>query len=94
MFFHFFKYQFKTLIRNKMVIFWTLIFPLALATFFNLAFSNLTASEKFETINVALVEKQENSYFKQTLESLENGNEKLINLKVTNLNEAKQLLKN
>lgn len=93
MFFHFFKYQFKTLIRNKMVIFWTLIFPLALATFFNLAFSNLTASEKFETINVALVEKQENSYFKQTLESLENGNEKLINLKVKSLNEAKQLLK-
>lgn len=61
--------------------------------FFYLAFSNLTASEKFETINVALVEKQENSYFKQTLESLENGNEKLINLKVKSLNEAKQLLK-
>lgn len=93
MFFHFFKYQFRTLIRNRTVIFWTLIFPLALATFFNLAFSNLTASEKFETIDVALVEEQENQYFKQTLQSLESGDEKLINLKIKSLNEAKQLLK-
>lgn len=71
MFLHFFKYQFKTLFRNKMVIFWTLVFPLALATFFNLAFSNLTASEEFETVNVALVEEQENIYFKDTLKGLE-----------------------
>ena len=44
-----------------MVIFWTLVFPLALATFFNLAFANLTASEEFETVKVALVEEQANS---------------------------------
>lgn len=93
MFLHFFKYQFKTLIRNKMVIFWTLVFPLALATFFNLAFANLTASEEFETVNVALVQEQDNSHFKETLESLQDSDDKLINLQVTSLDKAKQLLK-
>ncbi|WP_455683006.1 ABC transporter permease [Thomasclavelia sp.] len=93
MFLHFFKYQFKSLIRNKTVIFWTLVFPLALATFFNLAFSNLTASEKFETVNVALVEEQDNAHFRETLKELEKNDEKLINLQITGLNKAKQLLK-
>lgn len=93
MFLHFFKYQFKTLIRNKMVIFWTLVFPLALATFFNLAFANLTASEEFETVNVALVQEQKNIHFEETLESLQDSDEKLIALKVTSLDKAKQLLK-
>lgn len=93
MFLHFFKYQFKTLIRNKMVIFWTLVFPLALATFFNLAFANLTASEEFETVNVALVQEQKNIHFEETLESLQDSDEKLIALQVTSLDKAKQLLK-
>lgn len=93
MFIHFFKYQFKTLIRNKVVIFWTLVFPLALATFFNLAFSNLTASEKFETVNVALVEVQEDPYFKETLKALQKSKDQLIDLKITDQKKAKQLLK-
>lgn len=58
MFIHFFKYQLKTLLRNRTVIFWTLVFPIILATFFNLAFSNLTSSENFDAVDVALVEKQ------------------------------------
>ena len=93
MFLHFFKYQFKTLFRNKMVIFWTLVFPLALATFFNLAFANLTASEEFETVKVALVEEQANSQFKETLQELEKGDDKLIDLQITSLDKAQQLLK-
>lgn len=93
MFLHFFKYQFKSLIRNKMVIFWTLVFPLALATFFNLAFANLTASEEFETVKVALVEEQANSQFKETLQELEKGDDKLIDLQITSLDKAQQLLK-
>lgn len=93
MFIYFFKNQFKILIRNRVVIFWTLLFPLALATFFNLAFSNLTSSENFDTIDVALVEVQENINFKNTLINLEKTDDQIINLKVTNLNKAKKLLK-
>ena len=76
-----------------MVIFWTLVFPLALATFFNLAFANLTASEEFETVKVALVEEQANSQFKETLQELEKGDDKLIDLQITSLDKAQQLLK-
>ena len=93
MFYHFFKYQFKTLLRNKLVIFWSLVFPPALATFFNLAFANLTASEEFETVKVALVEEQANSQFKETLQELEKGDDKLIDLQITSLDKAQQLLK-
>ena len=75
-----------------MVIFWTLVFPLALATFFNLAFANLTASEEFETVKVALVEEQANSQFKETLQELEKGDDKLIDLQITSLDKAQQLL--
>mgnify|MGYP000464832140 CR=1 FL=1 len=56
MFYHSLNINLKHCLGNKMVIFWTLVFPLALATFFNLAFANLTASEEFETVKVALVE--------------------------------------
>lgn len=76
-----------------MVIFWTLLFPLALATFFNLAFSNLTASEEFETVKVVLVEEQENVHFRETLQGLEKSDEKLIDLQINSLDKAKQLLK-
>lgn len=93
MFVHFFKYQFKTLLRNRTVIFWTLVFPIILATFFNLAFSNLTSSENFDPVDVALVEKQENNSFKKILQSLNDNDDKLINLKITNLSNAKELLK-
>lgn len=93
MFIHFFKYQLKTLLRNRTVIFWTLVFPIILATFFNLAFSNLTSSENFDAVDVALVEKQENNGFKEILQSLDQDDNKLINLKITNLSDAKELLK-
>ena len=55
MFRHIFSYNLKTLLRTKEVIFWTLLYPIALATFFFLAFGNLGNAERFETIDVALV---------------------------------------
>ena len=33
---HNFKYSFKTLFKNKMLIFWTFAFPIILGTFFNI----------------------------------------------------------
>ena len=40
MFFLNFKYTLKALLGNKSLIFWTLAFPLIMALFFNMAFSN------------------------------------------------------
>ena len=58
MFNHLFINRLKVLLRKKEVIFWTLVFPIILGTFFNLAFSNLTESESFDVINIAVVENQ------------------------------------
>lgn len=55
MFGHIFKNRLKVLLRTKSMIFWTLVFPLILATFFNLAFSNLSSDELFEPVNIGIV---------------------------------------
>lgn len=55
MFWHIFKYQLKCRFRDKLSIFWTLLFPIVLATIFNLAFSNILTGEEFEKVNIALV---------------------------------------
>lgn len=52
--FHIFKYSFKSLLKDKMSIFWMLCFPLILATFFNLAFSNLLSNEDFEKVKIVI----------------------------------------
>ena len=41
MFIHNFKYTFKTLLKNKALIFWSFAFPIILGTLFNMAFSDL-----------------------------------------------------
>lgn len=51
-----FKYALLRLMRNKANLFWILVFPILLGCFFKIAFSNITASENFHTIPVAVVE--------------------------------------
>lgn len=51
-----FKYALLRLMRNKANLFWILVFPIVLDCFFKIAFSNITASESFHTIPVAVVE--------------------------------------
>lgn len=51
-----FKYALLRLLRNKANLFWILVFPIVLGCFFKIAFSNVTASESFHTIPVAVVE--------------------------------------
>ena len=51
-----FKYALLRPMRNKANLFWILVFPIVLGCFFKIAFSNITASESFHTIPVAVVE--------------------------------------
>jgi len=55
MFSHLFLTRLKVLSRRKELIFWTFLFPILLATFFNLAFSNLGEAENFNAIDIAVV---------------------------------------
>lgn len=97
MFLHNLKYSFKTLFRNRMLIFWTYAFPLILGTFFYLAFSNIENSEKLDIIDIAIIENDEfsnNDYLKETFKILgDNENEEqLFNIKYVNLDKANELL--
>lgn len=99
MFIHNFKYTLKTLFGNKMLIFWTFAFPIIMATFFNLAFSNIENSEKLSIIDIAIVESQEfknNEILKQSFETLsdEENEDRLFSLKYVQEAKAKELLEN
>lgn len=97
MFIHNFKYSFKTLFRNKMLIFWTFAFPIILGTFFNMAFSNIEKSEKLDIIDIAIVDNtyfKNDEIFKQTFKSLgdKENKEQLFNIKYVGEEKAKKLL--
>ncbi|NLZ49131.1 MAG: ABC transporter permease [Clostridiales bacterium] len=59
MFWHNYKYRLKCFIRDKENMFWTLLFPLILATLFNMALSNISSAESFTEIKVAIVENKQ-----------------------------------
>ena len=44
---HIFGNRLKCLLRDKENVFWTMLFPILLAVFFNLALSNVNAGESF-----------------------------------------------
>ncbi len=96
MFYHNFKYAFKTLFRDKMLIFWTFAFPIILGTFFNMAFSNIENSEKLDIISIAIVEKEENEIVKQSFETLsdEENEDRLFKTQYVTEEKAKELLEN
>lgn len=67
MFGHYFKYSFKAIFRVKEVLFWTLVFPIALATFMHMAFGNIyERTEKAHAIPVSIIHLSENNAFDST----------------------------
>lgn len=90
-----FKYRFFFLLRQKIMLFWDLIFPLVLGTFFFIAFGNITKStETFSTIPVAVVAETDNrSYFLDVLEQVSDGEDALISPRYIASEEAEGLLK-
>ncbi len=87
MFSHVFFNRFKILLKNRMMIFWTLIFPMILGTFFNLAFSNLSSEENFKAINIAILDNekfQDDENFKKFINNLsQNNDNKIFNIEYT-----------
>lgn len=72
MFLHSFKNTFKILIRDKSLIFWSLIFPIILGFFFYIGLGNIENSMKFEPINVSVKDGlRDDKYFDDFLDKLE-----------------------
>ena len=97
MFWHNFKYSLKTLVKNKMLLFWTFAFPIVLGTFFYMAFSNIEKTETLDAFDIAIVNNNdfnENILFKEAFKSLSDktNDNYLFNIKYVNLDEAKNLL--
>jgi ABC-2 type transport system permease protein len=97
MFWHNFKYTLKVVLRDHALIFWTFAFPLILATFFFLAFSNITSSESLDIIDLAVVDNEtweDDQIFRPALQELsdESSDNQLFNTKYVSRAEAEQLL--
>lgn len=100
MFSHNYIYRLKCIVRDKQMMFWTLLFPILLSTLFSMAFSNLSSSENFSKIKVGIVENAEydkNTSLKKAIASVSNSSESadksnLFDAKYTSKEEADKLL--
>ncbi|MDP4181278.1 MAG: ABC transporter permease [Bacillota bacterium] len=100
MFYHNYKYRLKCIIRDKQLMFWTLLFPIILATLFNLAFSNITTAVKFSKIKIGIVNNAEyykNTDFIKVISSISNnhkneGKDDLFDIKYVSKIDADKLL--
>lgn len=96
MFSNIFVSRFKIVLRNKDSILWSLVFALALGTLFNFAFKSIYENAQNTTVDVAVVEGQEEfgtgnmSDFLKEIE-YEDGT-KMLNIKKVDIDEAKKML--
>lgn len=96
MFNHLLHYRIKQLLKSKSIFFWSLFFPIILACFFKMAFSNLDDSFNFNTISVATVQTsktEENSRFLETIKAAKNNDKKLFDVQSLDEKDAQQALK-
>lgn len=93
MFAHIFLYRIKSLLRQRSLVFWTLIFPIALATFFNISLGNIKSMNDFDPIPVALVQDSAFPELTDTMKGLSEGDHRLFDLTVTDTQTALNLLK-
>jgi len=98
MFLHNYIYRLKCITRDKQMIFWTFLFPILLATLFNMAFANLSSSGAFSEIKIGIVNNAEfnkNTDFIKAITSVSNADKNnLFNVKYTSKEEADKLLEN
>ena len=88
MFIRDFLYTIKILMRAKVSIFWTLVFPILLATFMYMAFGNIyEQDEMFRNIKVAVVTEDESANgLNYMLDALSEGDDALLS--VTRMSES------
>lgn len=96
MFWHLYHYRLKVLFKNKILLFWTLIFPILLGLFFTAAFSNLDSLDVVKKIPVGIVTKTPSSetLFEDTMKEVETNQTKLFAPASLSKKEAAQQLLN
>ena len=94
---HVFKYRMKCLLRDRETVFWTMVFPLLLATMFHFAFGHLVGDTvSFEPVKVAVVDSpayQNEVFLKEMLGALSApGDGQVLDLTIADETEAQRLL--
>lgn len=98
MYFHIFVNSLKVLLKNKMLIFWTFIFPIVLGLLFNMAFSNIEKEEMFSTIDIGIVNDEyylNNQAYSMTFNYLSSDDDnKIFNINYGTKEELQEKLEN
>ena len=94
MFIRDFLYMIKIMVRGKVTIFWTLVFPLLLATFMYMAFGNIyEQDEMFRNIKVAVVTEDESANgLNYMLDALSDGDNALLSVEKMSGSNAEKAL--
>lgn len=94
MFIRDFLYTIKIMVRGRVSIFWTLVFPLLLATFMYMAFDNIyEQDEMFRNIKVAVVTEDESANgLNYMLDALSDGDDALLSVARMSESDAEKLL--
>ena len=94
MFIRDFLYTIKILMRAKVSIFWTLVFPILLATFMYMAFGSIyEQDEMFRNIKVAVVTEDESANgLNYMLDALSDGDDALLSVTRMSESDAEKLL--
>lgn len=93
---HLMKYSYKIKMRNFVVMFWPLVFPLLLGIFFKLALGNVSELDSLDVIPVAAVEVEktdESKVFDEYLTGFEEQEDPIIEVKRVSEKEALTLMK-
>ena len=91
---HLLKYSFLSKIRNFNIVFWPLVFPLVLGTFFYFAFGNIDEAD-FQTVPVAVVkEDSSDTFFLTYLKQVKKSNPDLLKPEEMSGKEALEKLQN
>lgn len=91
-----FQYTLKKLLHNRADLFWTLFFPIILASMFKLAFRNITSDETFHAIPVAIVNEEgsmSESFMSVAKELGEDGDNQFLDVTYCDKKQAMSLLK-
>ena len=88
---HLLKYRFRLMIRNRVLLFWTLIFPMLLTTFFGMVLKDAYTVDTFQTVPIAVVEQKDLSQLKAVLKDVRQGDTALFKVSYVGEEQAKQL---
>ena len=89
---NFFIYRFKNTIRQKVLIFWLLVFPIVLVSFFQLAFSNIKTNDIFKPFAVGMVAENKNNNLSELMNDLKIDKQKLFIVQNYNLETGQKAL--